>query len=75
MEKARDMYVDSVSNWIDGKKPVVEEESHFLDNRNDLASLGLKVEDYHLLEKWAERHFSHVFATRVGNSELVAGWN
>ncbi|KIW89871.1 uncharacterized protein Z519_09300 [Cladophialophora bantiana CBS 173.52] len=64
MEKARDMYADSVSHWIDGRKPVVEEESHWIDERDDLASLGLKVEDYHLFEKWAEEKFSRVFVTK-----------
>lgn len=68
MEKARDMYVDSVRNWMDGKKPVVEEESHFLDDQNDLASLSLKGEEYHLFEKWVEMHFSHIFETKVGLS-------
>jgi hypothetical protein len=65
MEKARDMYVKSVRNWVDGKRPVVEEESHFLDDQNDLASLGLKVGEYHLFEQWLERHFSHAFESKV----------
>lgn len=68
MEKARDMYVESVRNWVDGKKPVVEEESHFLDDQNDLASLGLRGDEYHFFEKWVEKHFSHVFESNVSHS-------
>jgi len=65
MEKARDMYLESVRNWVQGEKPVVEAESHFLDDQNDLASLGLKIEEYHFFEKWVEKHFSQVFASKV----------
>jgi hypothetical protein len=65
MEKARDMYFESLRNWVDGEKPVVEAESHFLDNQNDLASLALKTEECHFFEKWAEKHFSQLFATKV----------
>lgn len=64
MEKARDMYVESVRNWVEGEKPVVESESHFLDE-NDPPSPGLKIEEYHFFEKWLEKHFSRFFSTKL----------
>ncbi|EXJ53425.1 uncharacterized protein A1O5_13359 [Cladophialophora psammophila CBS 110553] len=73
MEKARDMYTDSVSHWMDGRKPVVEEESHWIDERDDIASLGLQVEDYHLFEKWAEEKFSRVFVTKKHQNRPLFG--
>ncbi|KAF2684231.1 hypothetical protein K458DRAFT_279383, partial [Lentithecium fluviatile CBS 122367] len=40
LEKPQRLYVDSVRNWLRGKKPTVEEESHFLDTDGDLLSLS-----------------------------------
>jgi hypothetical protein len=72
MEKSRDIYLENVRNWVDGEKPVLEAESHFLDDQNDLSSLGLKLDDYHFFEKWAEKYFSKAFVTKVS---LRRSWN
>lgn len=61
------MYLSSVRNWVDGEKPVIESESHFLDDENDLASLGLKIEEYHFFEKWVEKRFSRLFSTKASS--------
>lgn len=66
------MYLDSVRNWMDGEKPVVEAESHFLDDERDLVTLGAKPEDYHFFEKWTEKHFSDKFGTKVRSMSLIS---
>jgi hypothetical protein len=36
LQRPSENYRKSLGNWIEGKKPVVEEESHFLDESSDL---------------------------------------
>jgi len=65
MEKPRAICLDSVRNWLDGEKPVTKEESHFLNNTQDIPSLGRKTDDYHIVEKWVERRLHWVSASKV----------
>jgi hypothetical protein len=58
-------YVDSLSNWMDGMKPVVEEESHFLEIREDLVPLSAAGPGNRVLEKFLEEHCTHLFTTKV----------
>ncbi|RYP72458.1 hypothetical protein DL771_004253 [Monosporascus sp. 5C6A] len=50
LESAPSIHADSIANWVDGTKPTVEAESHFLDERGDLgresSSLSSTVEYY-----------------------------
>ncbi|RYP20406.1 hypothetical protein DL765_002782 [Monosporascus sp. GIB2] len=39
LEPAPSIYADSIANWVDGIKPTVEAESHFLGKREDLVLL------------------------------------
>jgi hypothetical protein len=65
LEKAPDLVVDSVANWVDGMKPVVEPESHFLDDRHDLVSLSGEHSSKELLENYLERRWYRLFITKV----------
>jgi hypothetical protein len=49
--KPSENYVDSLSNWMDGMKPVVEEESHFLEVREDLTPLSGPDQGNRVLER------------------------
>lgn len=51
---------------MDGNKPTIEEESHFLDLRDDLASLWTETEPKSSLETFLERHCFKLFVTAVG---------
>lgn len=54
---------------MDGKKPIVEAESHFLDLRADLVSLSSLPEQNdgnEVLENWVERKWGHTLSTKVG---------
>lgn len=57
--------VDSLSNWVDGMKPVVEEESHFLEIREDLVPLGSEGRGNRVLERFLEEYCSRLFVTKV----------
>jgi hypothetical protein len=53
---------------MDGKKPVVEAESHFLDLRGDLVTLSTlpeQNEGNEVLENWVERKWGSLFSTKV----------
>jgi hypothetical protein len=62
------MNVTSLSNWIDGKKPVIEEESHFLDLRADLTPLSFQEDQSNFMEDFLERHCYKFFVTEVRES-------
>jgi hypothetical protein len=65
LEKAPDIYTDSVANWMEGMKPVIEVESHFLDERDDLVSLAGEQESKEFLERYIEEHWYQYFVTKV----------
>jgi len=54
LEPASDIYVESIANWFDMKKPMVEMESHFLDKRGDLVSLAGGQSSKELSTIWRE---------------------
>lgn len=64
LEPASDIYVESIANWFDMKKPMVEMESHFLDKRGDLVSLAGGQSSKELLEHYLERNWYHLFRTK-----------
>jgi hypothetical protein len=68
LDKAPDLVVDSIWNWVDGVKPVVESESHFLGDREDLVSLSRGHSKKELLDHVLEKHFYSLFVHKVGNS-------
>jgi len=74
LEPASDVYVESIANWCDLKKPTVEMESHFLDKRGDLVSLAGGQSSKELLEHYLERNWYHLFRTKekgeAANSSL-----
>jgi hypothetical protein len=62
------MHIESLENWMDGMKPVIEEESHFLDTKSDLIKLSLPpghVRGDEVLENFLERNWGHFFSTQV----------
>lgn len=63
LSKPVDRNVTSLANWVDGVKPVVAEESGFLDNRADLAALS--VQDSNPLEHFISRYLYRIFVTKV----------
>lgn len=65
MQKAPEPVVDSIWNWMDGTKPVVERESHFLDDRDDLLCLSTEHSKKEYLENIMERHLYNLFVTKV----------
>jgi len=74
LEPASDIYVESIANWFDMKKPMVEMESHFLDKRGDLVSLAGGQSSKELLEHYLERNWYHLFRNKekgeAANSSL-----
>jgi hypothetical protein len=50
---------------MEGMKPVIEAESHFLDERDDLASLSGEQEPKEFLERYIEKHWYQYFVTKV----------
>jgi len=74
LEPASDVYVESIANWFDMKKPMVEMESHFLDKRGDLVGLAGGQSSKELLEHYLERNWYHLFRTKekgeAANSSL-----
>jgi hypothetical protein len=58
-----DINTDSIANWIDGIKPVVESESHFLDARGDLVSFSGGHESEEFLEHYLEKNW-HRFSSK-----------
>ena len=73
LEPASDVYVESIANWFDMKKPMVEMESHFLDKRGDLVSLAGGQSSKELLEHYLERNWYHLFRTKVRIHEWLDG--
>lgn len=65
LEPAPDINTDSIANWIDGMKPVVEAESHFLDDRGDLVSLSGGHESKEFLEHYLEKNWHRFFRVKV----------
>ena len=65
--KPATIYIDSLVNWIDGMKPVIEAESHFLDAPRDLVTLAPigQGEGNGVLENWIEKRWSSLFSTKV----------
>jgi hypothetical protein len=69
------MNIDSVANWLDGKKPVVEAESHFLDIRTDLVTLSFlpgREKGNEVLENFIEKRWAHLFSTEKHRSRPYA---
>lgn len=64
LEPASHTYVESIANWFDMKKPMVEMESHFLDKRGDLVSLAGGQSSKELLEHYLESKWYHLFRTK-----------
>jgi hypothetical protein len=64
-QKAPDIYVDSVANWIDGTRPVTEAESHFLDSRDVIVSLTQQQSPNELLERYLEKNWYQYFIPKV----------
>ena len=65
LEKGPDKYIDSIALWLEGKRPVVEPESHFLDDRNDLFSAALQNNSTGFLEELIENRFWSYFPLKV----------
>lgn len=59
--------VTSLSNWMNGKNPTAEEESHFLDLRADLSPLSSQADQSNFLEAFLGRHCYKLFVTKVSN--------
>lgn len=57
--------LESVRNWVEGKRPVIEEESHFLDDAADLAALASSSAAASPLENWAEAVLWSKFLKKV----------
>lgn len=60
LEGASPKFSQRLASWIDGTKPIDEEESHFLDNPQDLLSLlggerGKDPLEIFIEKKWAEK--------------------
>jgi hypothetical protein len=75
LEQAPEIYADSLFNWIDGTKPVTEPESHFLDDRADLASLAGQQSSKEVLERYLEKNWYQYFVTKASSppATLVVG--
>lgn len=65
LDTAPEDVVESLRNWIAGNKPTIEEESHFLDDEEDLCSLEGGEKEKDALERLIERRWAHWFATDV----------
>ena len=65
LEAAPGLRIESMANWVDGMKPTTDAESHFLDNRDDLASLAGRGAKKELLENYLERNWYHLFRSAV----------
>jgi hypothetical protein len=67
LPKPASIYTDSLVNWMDGMKPVIEAESHFLDTPRDLVTLAPlgQGERNGVLENWIEKRWSRLFSTEV----------
>lgn len=67
LEKPQHLYVESLKNWMDGKKPTVEAESHFLDVEEDLLSMFLPGSESgnRVMETFIEAKFSQLFETKA----------
>jgi hypothetical protein len=53
---------------MDGIKPVVEGESHFLEGQEDLAPLVGQDHGNQMLENYVRRYWSRLFETKVSIS-------
>jgi hypothetical protein len=58
----------SLWNWVDGKKPTIEPELHFLDDHADLVPLSPQEHQRNFLEGFLEEQFYALFATKVSSS-------
>jgi hypothetical protein len=58
-----------VRNWLDGRKPTVEAESHFLEVKRDLLSIfpGAKPPANNILETFIEDKCSSLFSTKASD--------
>ena len=65
LESAPGIHVESIVNWIDGIKPTVETESHYLDKGDDLASLAGGHATKELLEHYLERNWYQFFRAKA----------
>ncbi|KAF8533833.1 hypothetical protein BDD12DRAFT_863283 [Trichophaea hybrida] len=65
-------YVESFRNWVDGNKPTIEEESHFLDNDEDLCSLAGGEKEKDVLERLIETRWAHLFVTKKHQQKALA---
>jgi hypothetical protein len=70
LAKPVDRHVTSLSNWMDGVKPTIEVESHFLDTRTDLSALSLQ--ETNSLERFLEKYCIRLFITEVNNPLAAA---
>ncbi|MCJ1381358.1 hypothetical protein MMC17_004468 [Xylographa soralifera] len=66
--KPSESNVTSLSNWMSGKNPTAEEESHFLDLRSDLSPLLFQENQRNFLETFLERHCYKLFVTSVSSN-------
>ena len=63
--KPQKQYSRSLLHWLEGKQPLKESESHFLDNMNDVVSLLRVDERLGPLDTFLEKHFSSFFSSSV----------
>jgi hypothetical protein len=50
---------------MEGCRPLVKLESHFLDSEHDLICLAKQDLEYGTLERFIEKKWSHIFSTKV----------
>lgn len=67
--KPSDNYVVSLSNWMDGMKPVVEEKCHFLDIEEDPVLLNTSDHGYESSKSFSKTQYSLV--CREGQCLLI----
>jgi hypothetical protein len=63
--KASDKHIESVRNWVEGKKPLVPPESQFLDDENDLFPIAPKAHASGTLEHFVEEKLWKYFPLKV----------
>jgi hypothetical protein len=71
LEPAPSDEVNSLHNWLDGNKPTMEEESHFLSDEEDLCTLSRGYKDKDALRRFIERRWANVFVTEARAIALI----
>jgi len=68
LEPASDQMIESVTNWIEGMRPISKTESHFMDDHEDMLSLTGGQNNKELLERVLDKRLFHLFNVKVSIS-------